>query len=119
MDRRRCSRVAVAQLCRLRTGPLRPLVRRMARKGDDMKASFAGALLVASFGCGDDGSGGSTFDLAFSGTDYAPHNGMNLKVRVFDTADNSLVQSDMVTVAGGAVSFNWPDVLESGHSYAV
>lgn len=78
------------------------------------------SLLVFAPGCaGDDGGGGTHHSLAFAGSEYTPHAGQNLKIQVIDTADRSVVQSDMVMVSGATVSFTWPGILEDGHGYEV
>ena len=68
---------------------------------------------------GDD-TGGATFDLAFSGTGFTPHNGQMLHVAVLDAATDAHVVTDQSqTVSGGTFSFNFPGVLEQGHNYHV
>jgi len=61
----------------------------------------------------------ATFDLSFSGSGFAPHNGQTLGVAIVSLADGSVIATDSVTVADGAFSFEWLGLLDEGASYFV
>jgi len=78
------------------------------------------AASLALAACGDDGAAADgPYDLMFSGTSYAPHEGQQLFVAVVDVATGTIVAAEQATVTGGSFDFTWIDLLAWGKDYRI
>lgn len=62
---------------------------------------------------------GAPWDLTFSGTGFAPHEGQELSAALVDVSTDAVVATDSAVVTGGAFSFIWAGALAEGGTYRI